>query len=284
MPAQSKAQQRFMGMVHGAQKGEKPASARVAKVAQSIEPGDANDFASTKHRGLPAKKEALQIRPGTDVHVKQQIKIALRTLKMNDPMLGVMGGMSKREARAVLKKYAKDSGQKYVGEAGRRAGEAPPGRPGTITRSFNNRKWVAVNPKGTETATLRDRNKAIEFSKTGMIGGDPNWDKRGAYTMPNESYQKIREHVRKLVREALSESEYTNRTTSAASARERTKRKTSDAQRQKGDVWKDSKWGDRPWAAKHHRTGKITHWLTRPAAVKAAKGEKLGVGGRDKTK
>ena len=33
MPAVSKAQQRFMGMVHAAQKGEKPASSAVAKAA-----------------------------------------------------------------------------------------------------------------------------------------------------------------------------------------------------------------------------------------------------------
>ena len=46
MPSKSKAQQRFMGMVRSAQKGEKPASAKVAKVAKSIGKGDAKDFAS----------------------------------------------------------------------------------------------------------------------------------------------------------------------------------------------------------------------------------------------
>ena len=55
MPAKSKAQQRFMGMVHATQKGEKPASAKVAKVAKSIKKKDAEDFASTKHKGLPKK-------------------------------------------------------------------------------------------------------------------------------------------------------------------------------------------------------------------------------------
>ena len=55
MPSKSKAQQRFMGMVHAVQKGEKPASAAVAKVAKSIGKGDAEDFASTKHKGLPKK-------------------------------------------------------------------------------------------------------------------------------------------------------------------------------------------------------------------------------------
>jgi hypothetical protein len=59
MPAQSKAQQRFMGMVHAAQKGEEPASPEVAKVAKEIGPKDAKDFASTKHKGLPMNKETI---------------------------------------------------------------------------------------------------------------------------------------------------------------------------------------------------------------------------------
>jgi hypothetical protein len=54
MPAQSKAQQRFMGMVHAAQKGdmENP-SPEVEKAADSMSDKDAKDFASTKHNGLP---------------------------------------------------------------------------------------------------------------------------------------------------------------------------------------------------------------------------------------
>jgi len=52
----SKKQQRFMGMVRATQKGEKPASPEVAKVAKSMKPGDVKDFASTKHEGLPEKK------------------------------------------------------------------------------------------------------------------------------------------------------------------------------------------------------------------------------------
>ena len=53
--AVSKKQQKFMGMVHAAQKGEKPASKEVAKVAKTMKKKDAEDFASTKHKGLPEK-------------------------------------------------------------------------------------------------------------------------------------------------------------------------------------------------------------------------------------
>jgi hypothetical protein len=55
--AVSKKQQRFMGMVHAAQKGEKPTSKEVAKTAKSMGKKDAEDFASTKHKGLPEKKK-----------------------------------------------------------------------------------------------------------------------------------------------------------------------------------------------------------------------------------
>jgi len=51
--AVSRKQQRFMGMVHAAQKGEQPASGAVAKVARSMKKKDAKDFASTSHKGLP---------------------------------------------------------------------------------------------------------------------------------------------------------------------------------------------------------------------------------------
>jgi len=54
--AVSKKQQKFMGMVHAAQKGGKPASKEVAKVAKTMKKKDAEDFASTKHKGLPEKK------------------------------------------------------------------------------------------------------------------------------------------------------------------------------------------------------------------------------------
>ena len=58
MPAVSKAQQRFMGMVHATQKGDMEApSKEVEKAADSMSKKSAKDFASTKHKGLPNKKD-----------------------------------------------------------------------------------------------------------------------------------------------------------------------------------------------------------------------------------
>ena len=56
--AVSKSQQKFMGMVHAVKKGEmKSPSKEVADAAASMKDKDAKDYASTKHKGLPEKKE-----------------------------------------------------------------------------------------------------------------------------------------------------------------------------------------------------------------------------------
>jgi hypothetical protein len=80
MPAVSKAQQRFMGMVHAAQKGdmENP-SPEVSKAADSMSDKDAKDFASTSHKGLPDKKDE-QIK-----QLKEKIRQLVRE-KMMDEM------------------------------------------------------------------------------------------------------------------------------------------------------------------------------------------------------
>lgn len=58
MPAESKAQQRFMGMVHARQQGERVGGPAVAAAARSMNKSDAKDFASTKTQGLPLHKKA----------------------------------------------------------------------------------------------------------------------------------------------------------------------------------------------------------------------------------
>jgi hypothetical protein len=58
MPAVSKKQQKFMGIVHGLQKGTvKPSevSKKAQNVAKQMKPTAATDFAATKHKGLPSK-------------------------------------------------------------------------------------------------------------------------------------------------------------------------------------------------------------------------------------
>ena len=64
--AKSKAQQKFMGMVHAAQKGEEPASAAVADVAKDMPKKAAKDYAATKHKGLPAHVSEAQVTKPTE--------------------------------------------------------------------------------------------------------------------------------------------------------------------------------------------------------------------------
>ena len=58
MPAVSKKQQQFFGIVRAIQKGEQaPTTPETAKAAADMKKGDVKKFASTKHKGLPEKKK-----------------------------------------------------------------------------------------------------------------------------------------------------------------------------------------------------------------------------------
>ena len=55
MPAQSKSQQRFFGVVKAMQKGDIPKTGKAGKIAKTMDKDDVDDFASTKHKGKPEK-------------------------------------------------------------------------------------------------------------------------------------------------------------------------------------------------------------------------------------
>jgi len=62
MPASSKAQQRFMGLVRAVQKGEVPknkVSKAIKKVAKDMKAKEVDKYASTKHKNLPDKVDEL---------------------------------------------------------------------------------------------------------------------------------------------------------------------------------------------------------------------------------
>ena len=90
-PAKSEHQQKFMGMVHALQKGElspDEVSAEVRKAAASMKKSDAKDYASTKHKGIPAKvkKEAKAVSKAQQkymgmVHALKQGDITTADLK-----------------------------------------------------------------------------------------------------------------------------------------------------------------------------------------------------------
>ena len=61
--AVSRAQQKFFGIVRAIQKGEaEPTTPETAKAAESMTKKDVKKFASTKHKGLPEKKEVKEMK------------------------------------------------------------------------------------------------------------------------------------------------------------------------------------------------------------------------------
>ena len=103
MPAKSIKQQRFMGMVRAAQKGEGAASPEVAKVAASMKKKDAKDFASTKHKGLPMKKEEVEIEEG----------MSLKDFKANRKKNERRAASADAEKRGHVGKEWHNTGRKY---------------------------------------------------------------------------------------------------------------------------------------------------------------------------
>jgi hypothetical protein len=108
--AVSKKQQRFMGMVHAAKKGEKPASKEVARAAKGISAKEADKFASTKHKGLPEKaKEDTDTR---DTKAEKAGKRVTKDIeydeKSKDGDHGKKRGPQDAKAEKAGKKVAKD--------------------------------------------------------------------------------------------------------------------------------------------------------------------------------
>lgn len=102
--AESKKQQRLMGMVRAAQKGEmKSPSETVAKLAKSMKKKDVKDFASTKHDDLPEKKQVNEIAPA----------------------IAIGGALGLAAGGAALVKKAAETGKAMRRSAEKRMGKEP---------------------------------------------------------------------------------------------------------------------------------------------------------------
>ena len=91
MPAVSKKHQRFFGMVRKAQKTGEAESPEIAKVAATIKRKDAKDIASTKHKGLPMKKEELTTEAKVDKGRSDYGKASIRNYRRMGPGHGDPG-------------------------------------------------------------------------------------------------------------------------------------------------------------------------------------------------
>ena len=80
MPALSKKQQKFFGIVRAIQKGEQtPTTPETAKAAADMKKGDVKKFASTKHKGLPEKKKIEE-----DKQIKKIVKQLRKSVKSHE--------------------------------------------------------------------------------------------------------------------------------------------------------------------------------------------------------
>ena len=94
MPAVSKKQQKFFGIVRAIQKGEMaPTTPETAKAASDMKKGDVKKFASTKHKGLPEKKKIEE-----DREIKKVIKQLRKSVKAHDKQADTLEKKLKEES------------------------------------------------------------------------------------------------------------------------------------------------------------------------------------------
>ena len=146
MPASSKAQQRFFGVVKSMQKGDKPKEGEAGKIAKQMSKKDVDKYASTKHKGKPEKvKREMKVKnlikkmvreelakmnevriPFSSSHIKQ-LKRAFKdmkgTLPDNNPLVQQIVTLLKKTDKKVLKqiasadiKYLSDKAKDILGE------------------------------------------------------------------------------------------------------------------------------------------------------------------------
>jgi len=153
MPAVSKAQQRFMGMVHAVQKGDMEApSKEVDNAADSMSKKDAKDYASTSHKGLPNKKENMNTTI-TKSRLKELVK----------------------EVMVEENEY-----QAFFAKALEKAGKSIPSMSDEEKKAFFNKIDSAWNGKGDKNEALVGGQKELDADKDGDIEGDDLADLRAS--------------------------------------------------------------------------------------------------------
>ncbi len=109
MPAVSKAQQRFFGVVKSVAKGDTPkskVSKEVVKAAETMKPKEVDKFAKTKTKNLPekVKQESITKRlPERGTPDWHKLQIAKDTVK--NPAKAFLGGQTLKQAKEILKQY-----------------------------------------------------------------------------------------------------------------------------------------------------------------------------------
>ena len=130
MPASSKSQQRFFGVVKAMQKGDIPKKGRAGKIAKSMSKDDVDDFASTKHKGKPEKvKREQRVRNLIKKMVREELnkinETTVRISKMKDvsfagrdrlQLVGKKGklGLDRKSVSALAKAVRSVLGRSFI--------------------------------------------------------------------------------------------------------------------------------------------------------------------------
>ena len=112
MPSKSKAQQRFMGLVHAFNKGDvkgSEVSKKVKDVAKGMKKSDVKKYASTKHKGLPEKKK-----------IKEQVSYIQFTKKAKESSARVAKNKERQREMNAMAAYKdkKEKGIKFYDKKG----------------------------------------------------------------------------------------------------------------------------------------------------------------------
>jgi len=100
MPAKSKKQQQFFGVVRSMQKGDIPKKGEAGKVAGDMKKKSVKDFAKTKHKGLPTKVKKENVM-NVKKWIQQEIRTALKEIDGGAPLVApdgtIQGGPTKKK-------------------------------------------------------------------------------------------------------------------------------------------------------------------------------------------
>lgn len=175
MPAVSKAQQRFMGMVRATQKGEmKNPSPEVQDAANSMKKKDAKDFASTKHKGLPEKKKVEEaVYGGAEAEKKKKID-AFMDKAMPKRTFDQMGRETDRRT-GKLKEDMKGYGEERFCE---------------LCGKMEYKEECSYGPKMWDMFTIRN------FSKSVVVPGKATYEEVNWRQEVAESYLRVQERGR----------------------------------------------------------------------------------------
>ncbi len=186
MPAKSKAQQRFMGMVHAAQKGdmENP-SPEVQKAADSMSDKDAKDFASTSHDGLPD-------------HVKEAFKQKIREI-LRKSMIDEMNTTGNAEGYNTPFAFSKKGGEK---EKARRQADLTGYTPVNENRwlELKNEEATAQAKIGRGISNINKQLKEMErfLNWYGKIKNESGVNNKSYWKRTNSHIYSIKERLLKL--------------------------------------------------------------------------------------